>query len=435
MRIVTVSCALPVIGAGAAGNWLPLLLQELVKAGHDVSHVLGRGKYSTRSIESDENHVAYAKIGVNIYPVDFVKDAKSHIGRSQSKLDSIKRLIGIYPAEPAHIWPREFATATIANDIIRSLRPDCVVCLALDGMLLAGDWHETPKIAIDAEGPHINIALRWKYTPKIRPTISWSFIKYTYSCWLEYTRLRDAYIKILKVQDRLLLQGPHYAEWATRQNINNAYYCATPIPDFAADDPFINTNNDDPMLRKSRIIVVGHFNSTSSQTSLPLLFDGVLPKLLEKLGADNFELHIIGRNETLPDIYAHWRNHPSVFFRGPITPLGPELINADVVLVTVPGRTGRRMRIVHSLSYGCCIIAHINNRFGLPELMHGESILFGKNSEELTLLIVKALRDPILRDKISHAARKIFEKSYTSKIRMPEIIEHIHQANLKATTT
>tara|TARA_R110001592_G_scaffold317383_1_gene594195 strand:- start:17083 stop:18393 length:1311 start_codon:yes stop_codon:yes gene_type:complete len=428
MRIATISCALPIIGAGAGGNWLPLLLSEMIADGHEVFHLLGRGKYAVKEVESNENHRLYTELGATVIPVDLIQDVPQPTALKSTPLSFLKRMAGIYSHDPALIWPREIATSKRIADVLRRLNVDFVVPLAMDGMLLTWDWQDTPKIAIDAEGPHINTLIKWRYIPEVPPGPSLAFAKYSYQTWTNYIRMKNAYLEVLARQDRIFLQGPHYADWATKNGLKNAIYCATPVPDFAGDSwqqdrRQLQENNQIP-----QITVVGHLDSTSSQTSLPLLFDEVLPGLLERLGPDSFHLNIIGRNERLPARYDHWRTHPAVKFHGAITPLTPSLLSADIILVTVPGPTGRRMRLVHALSHGCCVVAHQNNHLGLPELTHGNDVLFGKNGKEIIQMVINALNDSKLRIRIGNAAHETFHKHYSSKVRMPVILSNFHHA-------
>ena len=75
--------------------------------------------------------------------------------------------------------------------------------------------------------------------------------------------------------------------------------------------------------------------------------------------------------------------------------------------------TGTYTRLPYLMSSGICIIAHINLKNSVPELVNGENILLGETPEEISSLIFKALNNSSLVEKIGKNARETFNKKFS----------------------
>jgi glycosyltransferase involved in cell wall biosynthesis len=163
-----------------------------------------------------------------------------------------------------------------------------------------------------------------------------------------------------------------------------------------------------------RALHIGHLRGTATVAGLDLLVSDILPELDRVLGCDGYELHLVGGYyETLPERIRHVLNRPNVAVRGQVFPPDPEFLNAHVVLVPTPIRLGIRVRIVTALSFGSCVVAHVANRDGIPELAHDHNCLIGVDGKSVAAECIRAARDPELRRRVAAAGRATYEECFS----------------------
>ena len=171
--------------------------------------------------------------------------------------------------------------------------------------------------------------------------------------------------------------------------------------------------------------MIGHLRGISTISGLNVLVEHVLPRLTLELGAEGFEVHVVGDYEP-PDVLRGSLEHPAVRLRGHVEPPDDEFLRADVLLVPTPIRTGPRVRILAGFSFGCCVVAHSANRLGIPALAHGENALLGE-SDHLAKLTLEALRDGALRERLGAAGRRLYESRFTPEKAGGRIVEELQR--------
>ena len=131
-----------------------------------------------------------------------------------------------------------------------------------------------------------------------------------------------------------------------------------------------------------RLLLVGHLKGVVTLDGLRLFATGILPRLEHELGADGFEVRIAGGYEP-PSELARALDRPSVRFLGHVEGAEEEFRRAHVLLVpnTIP--LGIRVRIVTGFSFGTCVVSHVANTHGIPELEHERNALIGDDADEL----------------------------------------------------
>jgi hypothetical protein len=98
-----------------------------------------------------------------------------------------------------------------------------------------------------------------------------------------------------------------------------------------------------------------------------------------------------------------------------VFPADSEFLTADILLVTVPAKTGSRVRIINGFNFGSCIVAHTANALGIPELQHEENVLMADTGRGLAAEIVRAAEDPSLQNKLRENGRRTYEQFYTER--------------------
>jgi glycosyltransferase involved in cell wall biosynthesis len=113
--------------------------------------------------------------------------------------------------------------------------------------------------------------------------------------------------------------------------------------------------------------------------------------------------------------------------RGWVSDINAEIVQSAVflVLTNVYGFNVGNTRILLAWSLGACIIAHSSSAFSMPELVHGENILLGETADEIAELVVRAIRDPGLRQRIGRGGYNTFCNYYRSEIVVPMMLEEI----------
>ncbi len=401
-KIVTVSNSIPSSSTGGGGNWSSALIKELSKANYDITHIAVIGKHSSIKIK-DTDKLWLKEIGVKLEIVKFEK--------SRIRLPFYRTLLKFLKCRISDFFPNEYLTSEKVLSKINKISPNCILAFAFDSVIYTHNA-KYPRLAVQAEGPHINADVVLRFFPKIERKLSIQFLAYWMKTKLYILAFTKIFIELNKKLEISAFQGPHYVRWAKSKRLNNAIYVSTPVL-----DPYrIKNYTEDNFKKKFKILMIGHLHSTSNQSGLPLFFEDLFPQLLLLFGENNFEINIVGNNELLPKKYLPFKKDKHLKWKGPIFPPEEEFIDSDLLLVPIPAKTGSRVRIINGFSLGCCIVAHSANKLGIPELEDNKNILLGDNGKELAQQIYRASKDKILRKSLGLEGRKIYEMNYHPEV-------------------
>lgn len=161
---------------------------------------------------------------------------------------------------------------------------------------------------------------------------------------------------------------------------------------------------------------VGNLAATGNTFGLYYLGAELMPRLKAKLGGDQIIVDIYGGGKLRSSCAALLRE-PSIRLRGWVNDLNAEIVRsaAFLVLTNVYGFNVGNTRILLAWSLGACVIAHKSNALSMPELAHGENALLGETAEEIADLVVQAIRDPGLRERIGRGGYDTFCMYYRSE--------------------
>lgn len=358
-------------------------------------------------------------MGVEVVAVPYKKGRPVHRGMIQQ----IKTVLN-----PSFhdLWPDEWNTRPDVIAAIERTKPDCVLPFAFDAVLYTHAIRSVPRVAFQAEGPHINTYVNWKYDPAVSRGLTARYVDYAIRTFIARKLQERLYVALVRDLTVAAFAGPHYVQWAKSKGLTNSSFITTPVPDPVGRD-WEGRRTETPQGGKVRILMIGHLHSTSNRSGLPLFFTEVMPEL-EKWGREKFEIQIVGRNEGMPRRFDSWRDHPSLNFRGPVYPPHQEFLSADILLVTVPAKTGSRVRILNGFTYGCCVVAHTANALGIPELKHNENALLAETGEGLAEQIIRAAQDPELRRRLGKNGRSTYEHFYTEREAGEQYLRYIDRA-------
>lgn len=420
MHLVTVAPSIPNPATGGGGNWSSSLIRYFAQAGHQVTHIAVIGKYAPLITVDDQARAAYRRLGVEVIVIPHRKAVSQPRGWGSSVRILMRPSL-------ADIWANDYATRPLVIEAIERIKPDCVLPFAFDAVLYTHGLTVAPRMGVQAEGPHINTYVNWRYSPLVEPGISLAYLRYSLRAFLLQILQERLYAEVTRGLTIAAFQGPHYVNWAKRRGLSNAVFATTPTPD-PAGPQWREMRAAAPRNPKCRILMIGHLYSTSNRSGLPIFFHEILPTLEAEWGIGNFEIHIVGRDDMMPKQFDAWRQHPALVFRGPVYPADHEFLTADVLLVPVPARTGSRVRIINGFSYGCCIVAHTANALGIPELKHNENVLMADTGRGIAHQVIRAAKDPDLRRHLGENGRNVYEQAYTEAVGGEQYVRLVERA-------
>jgi len=296
-------------------------------------------------------------------------------------------------------------------DILKTNQIDIVIAYGPICTMYAAPVDETCKISISNEGPHLNRMIRyrnWLFDNGPSTFERWiTGIENQILCWQE----EKLEIALLKTYSRVLFGGQHYLRWAMRNNIRGSSFIPLPVSSEQ------NTFDNAPALASSSniyiILMIGHLYQTSNRTQLPIL-EEVIHTLQQLFGSsDAWGIRVVGNHDRMAERYSAIKRHPNLEFVGSVSDSSREFASANALLVPVTAKTGPRTKIIQAFSHGLPVVAHINNRLGIAELVHYGNCMLGETGRDLAVALKKLHDNPELARKIGFAGRKTYEANYS----------------------
>ncbi len=175
-------------------------------------------------------------------------------------------------------------------------------------------------------------------------------------------------------------------------------------------------------------ILLGPSNleATSTSAGIRLFAREILPRLERELGPDGFEVHVVGEGQP-PKELANMLPRPTVRLRGRVEPADAEFLSADVQLVPTPFVLGIRLRIITGFAFGTCVVAHRSDAVNIPEMVHEENALLASNGSGLATEIIRAIRDPALRERLGTAARRTYERYFSPEVAAAPVVSELER--------
>jgi glycosyltransferase involved in cell wall biosynthesis len=307
----------------------------------------------------------------------------------------------------ALLFPSALLRAPLEEALGR-VKPDVLFIYHWAAAAVAYGWHHAPKLIITGDLSHRPTFCRWRQLP-IRPSAAYAKrTLFALRDRLHHPRVMTA---LLNEADAGGSFGAYDAAWLRRHGATQSRYFRTPLVDTAGPDWQARraaVTNARPKI----LIGISALSSTSTAASLRFFATAIFPILERELGREGFEVHVIGRGEPPAEV-ARLSGHPAIKIRGYVDDLEPEWYSADVVLVPTPIFLGFRVRILTAFAYGCCVVAHTNERINVPEIVHGENALLAGDGAGLAREVIRALRDAALRRRLGEAARRTYEERFS----------------------
>jgi glycosyltransferase involved in cell wall biosynthesis len=385
----------PFRAGGPLTHWA--LIGALVTAGHRVTFV----SLPWESAPAEEGVEAVRSLGAKVALVS--PPARSE-GRWRARGRYLRSIL----------WPGDetlFSMTASPSDVapvMEELRPDALVAHGTPAVAAAAAL-EVPKLALVGDPPGLSRRLRVRWDPQYPWRLGRDELLYRLGSATFALRADHRFEQVLRRFDSVGIFGANHADSALRRRVR-AWYASSPVVDSAGPEWRSRRAAFGPNA-KPRILLIGHLRGISTICGLHVFVEHVLPELTERLGPQGFEAHVVGAHDP-PGSLADALRHPAVALRGQVQPPDEEFLRADVLLVPSPIEWGERTRIVAGFSFGCCVVAHVSSRLGMPALEHGVNALLA-DSAGLAEETLQALADRKLRERLGDAGRRLYEAQFT----------------------
>jgi glycosyltransferase involved in cell wall biosynthesis len=399
MHVGFVYIDVPNTGYGGASLMAFTVVSALVKAGHRVT---------TFSLAGDEldsrwkEHPEPLRELSGLRPIPRPSPAPAARSRLRARTRYLSQLLWP-PDDQLFPWIRQ---ADALRTAFAEERVDVGLAFGNEAISASSRGLGVPVMAVMGDPPGLSRRVRMKYAPAAawgwRPQQT-AYRVAQLSYWLRADR---RLLSMLRRFPTVGVLGAQHARWAGEHGVR-AWHTHAPVTDLGGLN-WRERRAAAPRPARPTILIIGHLRGATTLAGLDLFADSILPALSERLGADGFEVRIVGGYEPPPALREKLE-HPAVKFLGQIAPPDDEFLSADVMLVPTPVKMGQRTRIMTAMSFGCCVVAHSANRLGIPDLVHGENILLADDGPGLVDELVTALGDPDLRERLGRSGRRTYE--------------------------
>ena len=341
-------------------------------------------------------------INVHILPKVISLAVNSSSGYVGKVFNVIKHL---FAPEPLDYYEGPLYQKEIEK-IVESCMVDAIIGYSFEAISACINIQGITKLASVVDMDHLARKLRMRKQRSINPnTLARQFL-----ADLMNIRMVSVETDLLKQCNLVFSHAAHHCRWLQQNGLPNAVYLPVAVLDHAPKLLIKPTEASQPL----RIIMVGMVTGVATQRGLRILIKEIIPALDDARTNLEFELHIIGAGE-LDTFTKKGLDRPWIKQRGFVQDIASEFMRSDVLLVPTPDTLGFRTRIAEGFSFGCCVVTHVANTFGMPELSNDNNCLVGKNGAELSSAIIRCLNSRELRERLSSAARQTYIEKYDGK--------------------
>ena len=411
MRFGFVIGGIPSLGHSGStlASWT--ILETLLRAGHEVTAVLCPAGYLVDETVP-ERVASIERLGAAVRVVEVPDPGPVSRARFLRSL--------VAPAN-ADLLP-----AVRAAEGVRAALGDIDVGMAfgIEAIAATAGYDRAPFLAVLSHPPGIPRRLRLRYDPSGRSLVT----RASELSFLAHANRRTA--SLLRGFASVGIFSGHHAEWARRHGVN-AWYAHYPMPDLAGPDWREQREAGQSEPGPPRILMIGHLRGIGTISGFHLFVPEILPALTRELGAEGFEVHVVGGQDP-PAAFVEGLRHPAVRLCGQISSPEHEFFSAHVLLAPNPTTTGASARILSGLTFGSCIVAHTDSVIGIPELEHGSNCLMAADGDGLARETLAALRDAALRERLGDEARRLYESSFSPPVAAGRIVEELEWLGARA---
>lgn len=324
-----------------------------------------------------------------------------------------QRVAAFLQPAPAALFPTMRVAATVQAHLER-IQPDVVLAGNYEGLAVVDGFTRAPIMVLFGDPHHLVVFHRW-----------WA-MKERVSVWVNLKTgagvLRLVVVEVPQLR-RMLRRcaavgatAAHHAAWFGRLAGQPCLYLPSPVEDRAGAQWRERRAQATPN-RVPRVLAIGHLGQTVTLPGIRMFLRDVLPVLDRELGPDGVEVHFIGHTKGAPaELLRLAERRQTLRIRGFVEPIDDDLWSAEVVLALNPTPLGNRLRIATAFAFGCCVVSHQANQLGMPALRHDHNVLLADTGRGVARQLVRALRDPELRQRLGAHARSTYEREYGNSV-------------------
>jgi glycosyltransferase involved in cell wall biosynthesis len=404
LHVGVVYIGVPNTGHGGASLTAFSFISSLLQAGHRVT------TFPLLADELDlrwEERIApLLELGSEVRPIAAPPPRRRGASRVRKRAAYARSLL--WPGEEA-LFPSTLQAPHVRSAFDRA-RVDSGLVYGIDAVAASHRGLGVPVMALMSDPPGLSRRVRMQYDPgapwSLRPRhVAYRLGQLSY--WLHADR---RLVAMLRRYPTVGMFAAHHAEWAKARGVA-AWYAPSPIVDLGGRD-WERRRLAAANPARPRILMIGHLRGIATISGLAVFVESMLPALSDRLGADGFEVRVVGGYDP-PERLRSQLQHPAVTLTGHVEPPDDEFLSADLVLVPTPIKTGPRSRIITAMSFGCCVVAHRANALGIPELIHGHNALLADDGPGLVDAVLAGLGDPGLRTRLGRNGRRTYETTFT----------------------
>jgi glycosyltransferase involved in cell wall biosynthesis len=406
MHIVYIANGIPFQG----DNGIPMmgwgLVRGMLSRGFKVTVVGLCGK--SNKFCSQEFTKNLTKLGVKVKILEYQ--------RPELKKKSIIGLLD--RCSFAYLYPASVLVKKLTT-ILNKTQVDAIIAVHTEPLsVLLNASVDIPVIGIMGDPTSHPAHFRWKYlnTQKgVRHYVNRIWLALLSYCYDKHD------VKMLKACDGRGVVAAQYVEWFESRGVDKCDYLPIPIYDEGLQiserykDGFGNS-------KVKKIIMLGALNTTVTKAGLKYFSEKIYPVLKNELKYD-YRVHIIGAGDWPNDIVKP--NSNKIVIRGYVEDLTDDWLNTDILLVPTNIELGVRARILTAFSKGMCVVSHVANVKGIPELRHGHNCMLGSDSHELVECMNKIFSDAVYAENISRNSRATYENVFSEKSASSNIIDKV----------
>ena len=406
-------------GGGPMSCWA--ITKTMLEAGHRVTVI--SLEYPGDYFNTAERRETLKDLGADLVLVETTLSNKRNVHKNRSVIYKVgESLRSLFQPVLSSFFPTVRLVSHM-KALLQSINPDAILAYHWDSLAAIHGLNSIPRMVVVDDLWHLRSLRRWQQTVP-RPTGS-------YLLWTLRT-LRDLIycprfmVELLNECESSVSFQAYSAAWLRKKGARRCAYLGSPIVDRCGPE-WENLRGVDPLCNKPKILLgPSNLAITSTSAGLCLFANEILPFLEQKLGPKGFEVHIVGEGDP-PSELARVLPRPSIKMRGRIEPADTEFLSSDVQLVPTPFVLGMRKRIVVAFSFGCCVVAHRKEAVTIPELVDNYNALLASDGRGLAQAIVRAIRDPALRQRLGRNARRTYEEYFHPSVTAVRIVAELER--------
>jgi sugar transferase (PEP-CTERM/EpsH1 system associated) len=265
-----------------------------------------------------------------------------------------------------------------------------------EGSILAG-YRLPPGIPVVIDQHNLEFELCWRTYQRTRPGLR------KFYNWLEARRLKPTELKRCREADLVLLTSER--ELIKLKHLVPS--CLAAVVPNGVDTTFFSPI-DQAKEQESHIVFTGSMDYYPNTDATLFFAQHCWPLIQAELPQARWT--IVGKNPPLA--IQRLADLPGVSVTGSVQDVRPYLATASVTIAPLLIGSGTRLKILEAFAMGKAVVS---SRLGCEgiQVEHGRELLVADEPEHFAAAVVSLLRDPLTRQALGMAGRRLVEAEYS----------------------